>query len=268
MKTTAHYRGHPIHAMLIPFPIALLTATFIADLVGVLQDKPGWWEAGSYLAMAGIISGLVAGIPGFIDFLFSVPPKSSAKKRALYHMSVNVAALALFFITWILRDGFEGHPGQAGLILEAAGLILMTMGGWMGGTLVYRNFIGPEHRYANAGKWQEKRVKGAEGEAIAVADSNDLERDQMKLLHVRGKRIVLARTENGYVAFDDRCSHRGGPLADGILMCGKVQCKWHGSQFDTSTGAVKAGPAEDAIATYRVEERDGKVFLTVPDNHV
>ena len=87
---------------------------------------------------------------------------------------------------------------------------------------------------------------------------------QMKLLHVPGRRIVLARTEQGYVAFDDRCTHRGGPLADGVLICGTVQCPWHGSQFDTRTGAVKAGPAKDTIATYRVEVADGEVRLQPP----
>jgi uncharacterized membrane protein/nitrite reductase/ring-hydroxylating ferredoxin subunit len=263
MKTFASIKGHPIHPMLIPFPIALLVSAFVADLVGVMNDRPGWWMAGSYLAIAGIISGLIAGIPGALDYLFSVPPNSSAKKRATYHMAVNVGTLALFFAAWLMRGGIGGRPGAVELVLEAAGLVLMTMGGWLGGTLVYRNFIGPEHRYANAGKWSEHRANARPGESVVVADAGELKVDQMKLLHVGSKRVVLARTENGFVAFDDRCSHRGGPLADGVLMCGKVHCKWHGSQFDAASGAVKAGPAEEGIATYRVEERDGKVHLVV-----
>ena len=71
------------------------------------------------------------------------------------------------------------------------------------------------------------------------------------------KRIVLARTERGYVAFDDRCTHRGGSLAGGVMICGTVQCLWHGSQFDAATGQVKAGPAKTPINVYQVtEERD------------
>jgi len=83
----------------------------------------------------------------------------------------------------------------------------------------------------------------------------------MKLLRVGHKRIVLARTEKGYAAFDDRCTHRGGSLAGGVMLCGTVQCLWHGSQFDVSTGKVKAGPATKEIGVYRVKEEEGEVRL-------
>jgi nitrite reductase/ring-hydroxylating ferredoxin subunit len=74
-------------------------------------------------------------------------------------------------------------------------------------------------------------------------------------VHVDGKRVAVGRTGKGYVAFQDRCTHRGGPLSDGVLMCGTVQCPWHGSQFDAHTGEVKAGPAEKDIETYDVHEK-------------
>ena len=61
--------------------------------------------------------------------------------------------------------------------------------------------------------------------------------NQMKLVHVDEARIVVARTEDGYAAFQDRCTHRGGPPI-GALICGTVQCPWHGSQFDVQTGEV------------------------------
>ena len=74
----------------------------------------------------------------------------------------------------------------------------------------------------------------------------------MKLVHVGDRRIAVGRTEDGIAAFDDRCTHRGGPLSDGVLICGTVQCPWHGSQFDVHTGEVKCGPATDPIGTYEV----------------
>ncbi len=137
---------------------------------------------------------------------------------------------------------------------------LLAAAGWMGGTLVNRNQIGVDHRHARAGKWREERVAAGAG-AVAVAKAGELAVDQMKLLHVDGRRIVLARTERGHAAFADGCTHSGGSLADGVMICGTVHCPWHGSRFDVATGAVKAGPAEEGIETYRVEEKDGEVRL-------
>ena len=83
----------------------------------------------------------------------------------------------------------------------------------------------------------------------------------MKLIHVKGKRIVIAKTEDAYVAFDDHCTHKGGSLAGGSMICGTVQCPWHGSQFSVIDGEVKAGPARTAIKTYNTEETNGIVYL-------
>jgi nitrite reductase/ring-hydroxylating ferredoxin subunit len=74
---------------------------------------------------------------------------------------------------------------------------------------------------------------------------------------------VLARTEKSYVAFDDHCPHRGGSLAGGTMICGTVQCPWHGSQFDVTTGAVKAGPADQSIERFRVVQEGNEIRLVV-----
>jgi nitrite reductase/ring-hydroxylating ferredoxin subunit len=145
---------------------------------------------------------------------------------------------------------------------------LLTVAGWMGGVLVNRNQIGVDHRYAQAGTWKEEKIQLRPDQPIVVAEKDELKVNQMKLLHVNGQRIVLGRTEQGYVAFDDHCTHRGGSLAGGVMIEGVVQCPWHGSQFDCSTGAVKAGPAEAPIGTHRVTERQGKVTLALGEKGV
>lgn len=96
---------------------------------------------------------------------------------------------------------------------------------------------------------------------MVVARADELDVDQMKLLRVGDRRIVLWRTEKGYVAFDDRCTHKGGSLAGGAMICATVQCPWHGSQFDVHSGAVKVGPAMAPITTCEVEETDEEVRL-------
>ncbi|MEX2584255.1 MAG: DUF2231 domain-containing protein [Gemmatimonadota bacterium] len=263
MRSRAHFRSHPLHPMLIPFPFAFLTGGFLADLAGVLFREGDLRIVAWYLIAAGILTGLVAAVPGLIDYFGTVPPRSSGKKRATKHMIVNVSALLLFALAWWLRGGPGVAPDGVLLVLEAGGLILLSFGGWMGGTLVYRNQIGVDHRYARAGKWSEQRVEASTG-SIVVGRADDLEVDQMKLVHIGDRRIVLARSDDGYAAFADHCTHRGGSLAGGVMACGRVVCPWHGSQFDVHSGRVCAGPAEEPIETFVVELVGDEVRISLP----
>src|SRR5205823_14756376 len=77
-------------------------------------------------------------------------------------------------------------------------------------------------------------------DALPISTTDELKTNQMKLLHVNHKRIVLARTESNYVAFDDHCSHRGGSLAGGSMICGTVQCPWHGSRSEEHTSELQS----------------------------
>jgi nitrite reductase/ring-hydroxylating ferredoxin subunit/uncharacterized membrane protein len=256
MKSRAHFKSHPIHPILICFPIAFFTATFFLDIAGYFLDLQ-FWRAGRYMEMAGIVSGLVAAIPGIIDYIFTVPPASSAKSRATKHAILNVIMLILFATALIVR---KDEPVLGVVVIELGALILMSIAGWHGGTLVHRNQIGIDTRYAHAGKWREGYYAQSGG-LLEVAATDELKSNQMKLLHVNKKRIVLARTESGYVAFSDHCTHRGGSLAGGSMACGTVQCPWHGSQFNVVTGEAMAGPASEKITVYSVNEQNGKVFL-------
>jgi nitrite reductase/ring-hydroxylating ferredoxin subunit/uncharacterized membrane protein len=257
MKSTAHIKGHPVHPILVSFPIAFFTGTLIFDVLGCIANNSTFWLIGGYLEIAGMIAGLLAAVPGAIDFFFTVPPRSSAKSRGLKHALINIGMLLLFGIAYINR---HHEFSLMSIILEGAGIILMFIAGWLGGTLVVRNQIGINPRYAGAGKWKEARFRQAKG-LVEVATVKDLQTDQMKLIHLNNKRIVLAKTADAYVAFNDRCTHKGGSLAGGAMICGTVQCPWHGSQFDVNTGAVKAGPATAGIIVYPVLEKEGKVYL-------
>ena len=246
--------------MLIPFPIAFLSGAVLFDAAGWLFNVPGWTATAGHLNIVGIASALVAAIPGLIDYWYTVPPKSSGKTRATKHMILNLAAIAWFAAAWAIR-GRAGVPALVVLGVELIGVALLSVGGYMGGTLVTRNLISVEPRYARTGKWREATIEVQRDQPTIVAQSDELQIDQMKLLHVDGKRIVLARTEKGYVAFDDRCTHRGGSLAAGVMVCGTVQCLWHGSQFDAATGKVHAGPAKEDVHVYRVTEEHDRVRL-------
>jgi nitrite reductase/ring-hydroxylating ferredoxin subunit/uncharacterized membrane protein len=267
MRSRAHFKSHPIHPMLVSFPISFLSAALAADLIGVIFSRPEWWSAGSALALAGIISGVLAGVPGIVDYVYVVPPKSSGKQRATRHMLVNSTALVLFAGAWILRPEKAFPLPWLPLLLEAGGVGLVLFGGWLGGTLAFRNQIGVDHRYAEAGKWKEERLEANPSGSVVAARADELKPNQMKLLRVGDRRIVLARTEDGYVAFDDRCPHKGGSLAGGLIACGTVTCPWHGSQFDVRDGKLKSGPAKAGIMTHVIEQQGSEVRLQLrPDD--
>lgn len=239
--------------MLVPFPIAFLVGGLAADTVGLITGHPDAPVLGYWLILAGLVMGTIAAIPGLVDYVATVPPDSSAKRRATKHLVVNATALLLFAIAWYLRGGPGVQPEPILVVLEATGAVLLGIGGWMGGVLAFRNQIGVDHRYAGAGKWSEAAFPAGATGPVPVASTDELEVDQMKLLKFGAERIVLARTEDGWVAFSDHCTHRGGSLAGGVMACGTVVCPWHGSQFDVRTGEVRAGPAESPIRTFPVD---------------
>jgi nitrite reductase/ring-hydroxylating ferredoxin subunit/uncharacterized membrane protein len=241
--------------MLIPFPFAFLSGGWGFRVAAAMTGNDDLKTDSRYLVPAGLVAGLIAAVPGLLDYLGSVPPQSSAKGRATKHALLNVTSLALFTVGWL-----TGRRQRTALpiAVQSIGTATLCAGGWLGGTLAYRNQIGVDHRYANAGKWREQHVEGETPLALEEA-ANGLEMNQMKLVKVSGKRVAVGRTGKGYAAFQDRCTHKGGPLSDGVLMCGTVQCPWHGSQFDVHTGEVKAGPAQVNIETYDVHDGRKKI---------
>jgi uncharacterized membrane protein/nitrite reductase/ring-hydroxylating ferredoxin subunit len=264
MKSKAHFKGHPLHPILVSFPIAFFIGVLVFDVLGWFYYRPDFHTTAMYLEIAGICFGLLAAVPGFIDYLFIVPPESSAKKRATKHGLINVSVVIIFAAALLLRQKVNVSTLLI-VALELAGVILLSIAGWLGGTLVYRNQIGVDIRYAHAGKWREEFIHDGNG-SMTIETADDLKVNQMKLLHIDGNRIVVCRTEKGYIAFDDRCTHRGGSLAGGSLICGTVQCPWHGSQFDVFTGSVISGPATKEINIYNAKTMDGKVIIAIHDN--
>lgn len=263
MRSKASINGHSLHPMLVSFPIAFFTGTLVFDLLGWATGKTFYTEIAPVLTIAGLITALGAAIPGVIDLMHTVPPKSSAKQRGIKHGLANVGVLLLFGIALWYRMHCDTPNTTIILLLEVAGAGLLLVAGWMGGTLVSRNQIGIDHRFANAGKWMEFHFTSEKGR-VEITGHQVLKTDQMMLVHVDGKRIVVAKTEHGFAAFDDHCPHRGGSLAGGTMICGTVQCPWHGSQFDVESGKVKAGPAKAGIPVYALQQVNDRLYLQLP----
>lgn len=259
MRSTMHVSSHPMHPMLVSFPLGLWITSLFFDALGLWWNDPALVAAGFYCLVGGCVGAAIAAIPGVIDLFTVVPPNSSARKRGFLHGGMNVVALLLFaFIAW--RRGSAGEPVDGlSLLLSSLGVAGILASGWLGATLVYRNQIGIDHRYANAGQWKERTVESFER---PIANQKELGEGQMMLGHIAGERVVVAKCNHGVATFSDHCTHSGGPLSDGALIGCTVQCPWHGSQFDVHTGRVVAGPAQQKIDTYEHEVRAGEIYVT------
>ena len=100
-------------------------------------------------------------------------------------------------------------------------------------------------------------------EFVKVASSSEIPPDKMKLVQYKGQPICLAFSNGKYYAIRNICTHMGGPLAQGKLEDGVVECPWHGSRFDLTTGEVKRGPARTPEAVYEVKV-EGTALLVRP----
>ena len=258
MRSRAQINSHPIHPMLVVLPLGLFIGSWILDLIGKATNNERLWAASFYCAIVGLVGGFCAAIPGMIDWFTVVPPRSSAKNRGLIHAGLNALVLIAFLAVTVHRSSAIAEPGGFELILMTLAISVLGISGWLGGTLSYRNQIGVDHRYANAGHWRERQIESWDRPAC---HQSELSEGQMMLVHVNNERVVVGRCAEGIVAFSDHCTHKGGTLADGVLIGCTVQCPWHGSQFDTHTGRVIAGPAKNKIAVYETDIRAGEVYI-------
>jgi len=262
MQSKARLASHPIHPMLVALPIGLWIGALVFDVLGAAMRFNLLWASGFYALVAGCAGAALAAVPGVIDLFGAVPPRSSARNRGYIHGGLNTIILVMFiYVAWSRGGPYEPATGMQ-LGIEGVGIILLGVSGWLGGTLVYRNQIGVDRRYANAGKLRERDVESFSRPACNQAELGE---GQFMLLHIGNERIALGHTPDGFFAVSDHCTHRGGPLCDGALAGNTVQCPWHGSQFDMRTGRVVAGPATEHIKTYAIDIRNGEVYVRDPN---
>lgn len=141
MESKARVLGHSVHPMLIVFPLGLLATAAIFDIIYMVTGTSMWALVSFYLIAAGIIGGLLAAIPGFIDYL-AIPNGSRAKALGAIHGIGNVIVLALFAISWLARRHHPLSPGTLALVASITGACLSLATGWLGGELVERLGVG------------------------------------------------------------------------------------------------------------------------------
>lgn len=141
VESTAALMGHPIHPMLIPFPIAFLVGGFVTDLVYWYTLSSFWASFSLWLIGAGFVTGVLAAAFGLIDF-FTIE-RAREHSAGWIHFVGNAVVLVLAFITLLLRTAdVEGAVLPSGVIVSGVITLLLVVTGWYGGELSYRYKIG------------------------------------------------------------------------------------------------------------------------------
>jgi uncharacterized membrane protein len=141
MESKARLLGHPIHQMLIVFPLGLLGTSLVFDIIHLATGNGRWADVAYWMIASGIIGGLVAAIFGLIDFL-PIPRGTRARFIGMWHGIGNVVVVALFAVSWFLRREAPTEAGLLPVVVSAGGVGLALLTGWLGGELVNRLGVG------------------------------------------------------------------------------------------------------------------------------
>lgn len=141
MESRAKLFGHPVHPILIVFPLGLLATAVIFDVIYLVTSNSRLSEVAYWMIVAGILGGVVSAPFGLIDWL-AIPAGTRAKRIGALHGMGNVVVLLLFALSWYMRTSAAGAPGSFTYVCAFLGAALALLTGWLGGELVDRLGIG------------------------------------------------------------------------------------------------------------------------------
>jgi uncharacterized membrane protein len=139
-RSTAKIGDHPIHPMLIPFPIVCFVGTFVTDIVYSRNLDPGWATASHWLLGVGLVMAALAAVAGLTDYLGDARLRTLSD--ALKHMIANVTAVVLEAVNLALRIHDNDFIVSTGVWISAVVVLILLYSGWKGGDLVYRHGVG------------------------------------------------------------------------------------------------------------------------------
>ncbi len=140
-QSTAKIAGHPIHPMLVPFPIAFFAGSLASDLAFWQTNDPFWFFATDWMLGAGVVMALLAAFAGFTDFLGE--PRIRELSVVWWHFMGNLLVVLVEAFNWYRR--YEIGPDavvSTGLLLSLAAVLILLVNGWLGWEMVYRKHVG------------------------------------------------------------------------------------------------------------------------------
>jgi len=266
---------HPVHPMLVHFPIGLFILSLLLDLASLaFPSVPNLVRDSFYAMLVGIITALFAAVPGFVDYT-DIRSDHPAKRTATAHMTLNLLVVALYGINLGVRSSMlaDSKIPLLPLVLSLVGVALLSASGYLGGRLVYDEGISvgrhkrrtptPEDTlHFSAAHFAQNEQSDVS--FIPVPEAERLQEKETLRAEIDGQVITIAKIDNHFYGFQEFCTHRFGPLSEGSFEGFNVQCPWHNSCFDVRTGKVTNGPAKVDLQTFKVEMRDGKICVGIP----
>jgi nitrite reductase/ring-hydroxylating ferredoxin subunit len=173
------------------------------------------------------------------------------KRVGLVHAAANTATAVLFGASWLARRRGDHARGRTLSLAGAAGL---AVGGYLGGHLSYAEGVG-----VNRNADEQKKPRQWTDAAAAA----DVQEGRPVQVEVAGQQVVLVRQGGQVHAMSAICGHWGGPLAEGSITDGCLECPWHGSRFRLEDGSVARGPATTPQLSYEVRTEGERLQLRV-----
>jgi nitrite reductase/ring-hydroxylating ferredoxin subunit/uncharacterized membrane protein len=242
--------GHRVHPVLTDIPIGCWTSATLVDAFALRSGE----RAARRLVACGILAALPTAATGLSDWSDTYGPD---RRVGVAHMAANTAGL--LFQTASYRARRRGHHLR-GALLGLFGLGAVSVGGYLGGHLVFARQVGVDREVPTLREdtWQTvSRVDElVDGEPIGVT--------------VNGVRLAVIRHFGSVYALAAVCSHAGGPLDQGRVRDATLVCPWHGSAFCLGDGAVMRGPATAPQPVYETRVRGDLVEVrpAAPDGSV
>jgi nitrite reductase/ring-hydroxylating ferredoxin subunit/uncharacterized membrane protein len=229
--------GHPVHSAATDLPIGALTVAIVLELVGQHTAS----DIALVVAVVSILGAIVTGLADYTD------ADGTARTRATVHATVMLVSQVLFVVSLLIRGG---NPPDRSLatILVLVGFATISLGAAIGGDLVF--LIGTN---VNRHAW---RGAGAKWVALDLGDLPDIPEGGPTKAKAGANNLILVRTGDTIQALHETCAHAGGPLAEGTVVDGCIQCPWHGSRFRLANGDVARGPATYDQPTYEVRRAE------------
>ena len=160
-RSTAQIGGHPIHPMLIPFPITCLVGAFVIDLIFLSTGDRGFATASHWLLGFGIGTALLAAVFGLIDYMGD--DRIRRLGAAIQHMIANVAAVVIAIINFVIRMDDPTEVDSLGVYLSGVTVLILLYSGWLGGEMVYRHRVAVQETKDQYSGYDDGQAEGGGG---------------------------------------------------------------------------------------------------------